>query len=518
MGSEPSHPVPPVVPPLFSPLVLLALGLLLRAVPGREPEERWSWRLDGGLMLLALLAGGGLYLWLSAYHVRAGYSVSDFPEHCATMAAGIQGRWDDWTVNRSVLAGLPSVWAGRRVGVLDGLLAGAVFGAGLTAAALYLWARALHGRVAGIAAVVLGGAVAPVALLARTLSFYPTSTGLFCLSCALAAAAVRWRHSLWALAVGGVGVGLALLVDVRGLVWALALLPAVAGVALLDKPWRVPLRLLVVALPLWASFQLGPRAYVEGHVTLEVQANVVRMLQERDDPAAARFAGWAPTGGFVWGRSPVEGLPDTLRTLWWYREVAAARAGREQGENYRLATQVAPWGAVVSVAALLAAWTLRRRPLLVLAGLATVAPFVAAWQGAIGIQRAHLRFLSSSMPFVALLLGLALAALAVGPVLRPTPRRGGGPPVPRPGPARAGVVTLALLLLVLGVVPSWLSPVAPWRRTVLHEDGGVAELWGQVRSPRPQERFRTCVEQLRLDSEAGRPRWIRPVDGKGAPL
>lgn len=501
---------------LLTPPLLLLAPLLLRLVPGRPLDERWSWRIDPPLALLVGVVAAATCWRLGLFHVRAGFSVADFPEHCTTTAAGIREQWDHWTRNRTVIVGLPAVLAGRRVGIIDGLVAGSVVGTVLTGAGLYLWGRALHGRLAGVAAALLLGTAAPLAMMPRTLSFYPMIAGLLVLASALTAVAVRWRGSAAALALGGAGVGLALLTDVRGFIWALALLPAVVGVALLAHPRRWPLRLAAVLLPLWLSFQLGPKVTTPDHTPLEVQSNFVRMLQERGDPVGARYGRWEPKSGFVWGRTPLSELPETVRTILWYRKVAASRTLLEPDEAQRVAEQVQPWWPVMGGAALLALVGLRRRPLLVLGALATVAPFFAAYQGAAGIQRAHLRFLTSAMPFLPLLLGLAVATIACGALpRRQPPPRGGPPPARRRVPWRLLAAAVLLELIALGAVPTWLSPIAPWRRTLLHEDGGLVRLWGETISGRPSPSSQPCTSQLSQDLDAGRPRWVWPTDSQG---
>jgi len=507
---------------LLTPPALLLVALALRLVPGgRTDEAPWSWWLDGLLTVAAAVVLAASCWRLGLFHVRTGYSVADFPEHCSTMAAGILGQLQHWTRNRTLLVGWPAVLAGRRVGVIDGLIAGSVVGALLTGAGLYVWGRALHGRLAGVAAALLAGAVAPLTLLPRTLSFYPMIAGLLVVSCALASVAVRWRRHLVALLLGGVGVGLALLVDVRGFVWACALLPAVAGVALLDRPTRVPVRLLAVLLPLWASYQLGPKLVTPDHAPLEVQANVVRMLRERNDPAAARWVNWQPQTGFVWGLSDLRDLPETVRTLRWYHDVAASRSQREPDEEMRLEQQIEPWLPVLAVAGIIGLAGLLRQPLRLLAALATLAPFVAAFEGAIGIEQVHQRFLTSSMPFVPLVLGLAVAALVEGPLRGASAMRAqpGAPPRRRRHRAwRFLVASVVLELMVLGAIPSWLSPVAPWRRTMLHEDGGFQRLWTEMMTGHVSPSSQPCTLQLARDLQAGRPRFVVPADGQGNPL
>ena len=101
-------------------------------------------------------------------------------------------------------------------------------------------------------------------VLGRTLTFYPEIVGVSVLASALCVLALR-TGKLWAVLASGVGIGLVLLMDVRGLVWAPAMLVTVAIAVLTQGTWRRRgLGLGLLALPLILSNTLGDRAFLPG--------------------------------------------------------------------------------------------------------------------------------------------------------------------------------------------------------------------------------------------------------------
>ncbi|MEY3209950.1 MAG: hypothetical protein RIT28_431, partial [Pseudomonadota bacterium] len=274
--------------------LLLGFVLALRALPtARGEEDAWRWRLDGPLLLGAGLVSGALQsTWLAGFASAGGQlATSDFGDWCAAVATVAEGDAARYPAHRARLTAELLAPLARRVGVADAILWGATISGGALASALYLWGRALHGRVAGLAASAFVGAVPPVLLLSRTASFYPEATALFAWGMALATAAARWPKARTLLGAG-IGLGLCLLVELRGLIWALPGL-GVAGLGLLLGPWRpawsAPLRLVALLIPLALAWSLGPWAYHERTGSLEEQADVRQRLHElgHDDP---RFA------------------------------------------------------------------------------------------------------------------------------------------------------------------------------------------------------------------------------------
>ncbi len=443
-------------------LVLAGLLALARFLPGEGPPG-WRWRVDGPLLLASGLALAALAAWLVPYvFVGGGWSASDFGEYCDAVMAAAGSPEAAWSRNRSrLLTALLGLLARGTGGPLAAMAWGSLASVAVLGASLYLWGRSLAGRTAGVAAAVLAGASGELTTLVHTLSFYPEIVAATVLCAATAAAAARFRTP-GAFLLAGLGSGLVLLVDLRGLLWAA---PAVAVVALVGLAEGLRRRsaiapvvaLLALLLPLDASFFAGRLAYGPDQASLEEMSDVrVQLLQKGIDYAPFRVP-VDPHSRFVWGRTRLADLPDTvihLRNL--RRSIPEGIVDPARVREYR-ATLWRGWGWPLVAAGALAVLGLARRPRLLLALAATLAPFAATAAGAIDLKPWESRFLGTAMPGAALLLGLGAGVLA-GSLPRDA-RSDARARLPWRPVAVGGV----LAVHVLGVVPGHFSPLAGWR-------------------------------------------------------
>jgi hypothetical protein len=368
---------------------------------------------------------------------------SDYGEHCAAVT---QTAWDlgSGSTKRGhavawLLAGPTRWW-----GVPGGLLVGASASLAATAAGLFAWGRALGGRVAGVVAALGCVAVGPVAENVFTASFAPALLAAVVWASAGAAIAVRWPTPA-GLAVGLAGATAALVVDVRTLPWGLAALTLVllaAGWALTDaKPWRPA---LVVVVGLGLSLLIGRWALPQDTLSLAAQLDMTRMqrLRELGQPMTPLVQ-----GGWTWGRL---GFVAELQDLMTVAGAMPADAAALEGVERTRTGGLLPWLPVLGLAPL-GLVALRSRPLQGLAAGVMAVPFVLALWHAGTAQEAP-RFLALGLP-----IGVLGVALLVGEVLGPSPLSGWK------ALGRSGLAALALVVLVTGLVPSWLSPKAAWR-------------------------------------------------------
>ncbi len=449
-------------------LPLVALPLLLRLVPWRRTEDRWRTPVDLGLALCCGLIVLGLAQWMDGFHLRGGGAVgSDFSEYCLSTDAVRDGEWNRYSGNRSALVGwLPGTLA-RSLGVIGGLRVGAALSTGLIGAGIFLWARSLGGRLAGLLSALFFGAVGPLVLLPRTLSFYPETVAAFVGSAAGAAAAMRWRSGP-ALLLGGVGTALALSADVRGLFWALPALGLSLLAACVPPDWRrrrawlwLPLRLALVLGPVALSYPLaGARLFRPDAPTLEAQ--VAGFQADRQRALGLPVDRRPIPEGYLWGQSDPLEIPETLRALVAMRARIPDAVRRFPETVFGRYVHIEPWYGLIGGALAVAALGLARWPwrLMALAGLL---PFFVVLRNTADFL-VYLRYLQA--PMAAFPVILALAGVSLG--FAPLPGIGGGREEPGRWRwadwARPALGLLAAALVVLGVVPSALSPVASWRR------------------------------------------------------
>ena len=304
----------------------------------------------------------------------------------AAIRDGTPSIYPQRTPTAGALPGLLS----RSLGIVDGLLVGALLSTAAVIGAVALWARALAGPAAAVAAAVLVVGFAPLTVLPRFVHFYPEVIAALTGCMALCVVALRWPG--WASALlAGVGVSAALLIDGRGLLWALAGLPvAVIGA----RRWSL-LTLAVVA----ASYPLAGRLLPARTPRLETQ--VAWFVQD--------LGGAAPPlvrqeSQFLWGHSALSDLPATIGYL------LSASAPMAPGNAALRALHVEPWLPVLALGLLAALWGLRQTPWRLGALLLTVLPFAAALYGAATGQISP-RHLAMAWPFAPVVLGIGLAAV-----------------------------------------------------------------------------------------------------------
>ena len=492
---------------LASPLLLLLLALGLRLLPLRsDPLEPWSTSVDLSLGLGLGLATAAVKAWyLAVFAMTDGTDVFDLPDICITVEA--LRSWDLQAVVRQPVSALLPTLLSYPLGLFDGVAAGALISSAVLGAALYLWGRALLGRAAGVAAAVFSCALNPQVVMTRQLTFYPESVAAFGLCAAGAAAALRWR-SLPALGLAGAGVGLALAAEHSGLIFGLVPLGVALAVALRAPRRRLPLRLAVLFAPIllsWVGARVvtppGMRTFEDksaiytidnvGHpltnpfeIANENDNSLLMTLRRRVYPRDLfRYNSFEQRQGYHWGRSGPLGMARALATVALLsqeepsaevRSIAGARWDTQKNR----ARHVAPWVPVVLVSLALVVLALWCRRWELVGLLLLLAPFAALLVHTASTQVFPKTLMAPMMP-IPVVLGVAWVALARrGPDGRflPSPffrliskraaRDAASPPARPGGAVRAAAILLPgalAALLVLGVVPGWLSPTATWR-------------------------------------------------------
>lgn len=392
-----------------APLLVL---VVLRALPKGEAEARHP-RLAEAVGVLAALAVG---TWNVAqvggwFLSPAVLTASDFTQYCHAAIDMGRGAVEEVATSRSRFAAWLPGQLVSSVGVLDALWLGSTLpGVLLLHLGTYLWARALHSRAAGIAAVIAIGFVPPVVTMTRTVTFYPALVGCTAMATGLAVAAVRWPRAPF-LVGGAVACALLPLLDVRGLLWAPAPL-FLLGVGVVRASWRAR---GVAALALFVAFEgswyAGQFAYPARAQGMEAQAWFYADEAVRSAGLQAEFTYPPVGGGFVWGRTPIGTLPSTFAALREISEaippgVRTARAAME-GRTRNLM----PLLPLAAAAGLAAAGALVRAPLRLGALLASMAPYAVMVAQAAAII-AHPRYLGSGLAGLPVLVGVAAAALS----------------------------------------------------------------------------------------------------------
>ena len=446
----------------------------------------------------------GLGFWwladtdLARAHMLDSWNTADLSDYCNAILH-LNGDTDvPWSIKRSKITGWLAAPLAQTEGIMTALRTSSAAAAILVGGGMYLWARAVAGRTAGALAVVAGLALGPLVLLSRILTFYPMVAAFLVVGAALATAGIVSKHPKH-LALTGAGMGLALLADVRGLVWA-----APWGLAALWAIWRSSDRSTALRWfvgPLAASYLVARWSFPADAVSLEAQMDVRPLLHMYGSDHPAHQPPWGTGGGFVWGRT----WPWEWVTTAAFMVKQLAVPGLEGfpppvarfAANNHMTPLVPVWFASAAVAAV-ALW---RKPRALVALLATVAPFAVAFHGQANLAEIRVRFLCQILPGLAVLVGVALSSAvhAVPPLWGRTRWFG----------VRGAAVVAFAALAVTGKVSTDASPWARWRRPwpvvsellVMHPDAQV--------SNEVSERKRPCARALAADAEAGH--WIPPL-------
>ena len=122
----------------------------------------------GAALLGTLLSSA----WMTRYFLfRFSLTASDFGQYCESLGAFRGGDLALWAKQRSLVAGTLPGLLSDSLGIVDALLVGALISHVVMGFGIYLWARAAHSRLAGLVAVMLASAVAPLVHLGRTITF-----------------------------------------------------------------------------------------------------------------------------------------------------------------------------------------------------------------------------------------------------------------------------------------------------------------------------------------------------------
>jgi hypothetical protein len=411
--------------------------------------------------------------------------------------------------DRSFLAGwLPAILAAK-VGVVDGLGWTAALSMIVLGTGLYTWARAIHSRWAGVYTLVFALSMAPIVVLGRTLTFYPEYVAVFCLSAGLVCVALRYRNLL-NLGIAALSVGLCLLIDVRGIVWAAPSFVALCLVYLPQGRKKGALHALVLFCALGLSWWAGRYAYSADHTSLDDQANPVRLYNEHKAFGAPMLVEPGPKDipNFVWGRTPLQDIPETLFKLTQDTQKIAPLLSDAKRTRFGRENHFDPWYPVVLPLLFLGLVSLRKRRPSLIGITATSLPFLVVLYHASTLEFTT-RFASSAMPVLAIFSGLGLAVLWGQPHSALAPPADASAKASRFARSWPNWVRLAVLIsLVSGLIPSYLSPRADWR-VPLETDREVEAMRTGALGGRMPEAWGSedCVEGIRSDWQNG----LRPL-------
>ena len=380
-------------------LCLVLISVILHHFKKRIPDASEKWT----PLLLCLGIGGAL--WLAHYRFSLWYLepwpalASDFVQYCDAILASEKDLSPRFTQRSPIVAQLVS-WGTIHLGIVDGLVISNMLAFVILCLGIALWSSLAGNRFSALLSVPLVLSFAPMTLMSRMLDFYPIYAAVWTLSSGLSALSLKKMNPIWA----AVGASLALLVDPRGLLWALCALAIALGVVIKKGRWFH----VFLFLPLIFSYGLAHQLIPENAPSLELQA--WWFAQERAgifDPKPIPLS-HTP---FVWGHSPILHIPQTLWTLMTLSSPELLPA-HQTGLAQERMVYVFPKLFLLVGLGLMVSWFQKTRPstqsLLIL--FLPALPFVLAlWQ--LSTSQIAIRRLLLAWPFAVVLLGYGLSQL-----------------------------------------------------------------------------------------------------------
>lgn len=500
-------------------MVPLGIGALLPRNYRSSPFQWWDLPFS---FLLAMVSTVAAAVYFSKFHLTGSpFSQSDFSQYCEVVDAARRHLRDTDSPHRSWLVGvllspIVEVW-----GIRDGLAMGSAIATTLVGVGLYLWGFAVGGRMAALLSVLLLPAVPCLTLLPRMLSFYPEFCGIVALVCGSTAMAIRLQNSRWVLTAASM-VGIAMLIDLKALLWILLPLLAIFIVAAIETTVkRALLRVLAVAAILTLSWKLGSWVWpsdmggtLEGQMSSYVGDIIQRNTgdehgrQIASDPAVC---GFSPTLGFRWGTGSPLDIPRTLNCL---RKLQALIPEKVLENSWILerkayyVTPLFPWVGICGLISMvgLGFQAVQRKTLLRLAALLVPLPPMLLSLQAAAAQEADPRRLVTSLLFLPVFTGVFFTILfrwQGGAVTERLPMPRWSKRVLKPWALNLILVGMVELFL-FGILPSFLSPAASWRVPFLSEQEKV--LYGIANTGKDDQ---NCVSAIQRDLAEGQPNLSR---------
>jgi len=336
-------------------------------------------------------------LYLYPFHLKLSYLDTDFVDYCIAVAT-----FDDpnrlFPPKRSKLAGLiPWMWS-TQFGVLKGLSLGAASCFIGCCLITFQWGKR-YSAGTGYLALAIFLSMSPALATSRMLNFYPEICFFLLLGAYLVSTAMHHKTMLSFL-MGGIGVAMSILCDVRGLIWGLIYIPILLAFSYPSANWVVRCkRVGAILVPIWLSWFVGWWNSHPYSTSLIRQSDLRPLLDELQSSGQMTYNYPAE---FVWGYGNPIDLPANLLFLWNQQGHSLPQELSTTTSTYWLISTI-----IIGLSCAILLWKKREEwPLLLV-----LIPFALAFWS-IGSQvESHVRFYSQSLPVFAVPIALSLCLL-----------------------------------------------------------------------------------------------------------
>lgn len=473
--------------------------------PRSQDTQRSQYRFG---LVVALILGLST-LWSSAWYTTVSFFESDFAEYCVAVIE-LDGDFTqaDIPPKRTRLAALLPALLSKLTGIMNGFALSSMVTTVLAFVFVFVWATALGGVGAGMYSVGILSLMTPMVLMPRFLTFYPPIVLVTIFAAAGLALWGRFRTPITAL-MCGLGVAACLLIDVRGVVWAVPFW--IGGVCLLSFNVKAQniLSALLLHIPIWGSWFGGWWSYSSNASSLEKQLDVRPLYVGFDELNPLFQPPWTVDSGFVWGWFEPTQIVDTVRFIWIQRSYPVP----EEFLKWQLTAdgprdEMAFWTLAMGLGVLCSLGTMFYRTFgkgkteRILLLLCTLSPFLLLFHSLQSMVEQHIRFTMHTMPGVAVAIGIGMA-------IRPPSKFGLKLWYRVPTRLRTAIWFIAVVALVYGIHFAQVSPFyakAEWRhawRLNATDWSRMVNMQQSVAELKPYEQV--CATKLRTDEQAVKP-------------
>ena len=392
--------------------------------------------------------------WLSGFWIKGSVLHSDFLEYCTGTSApfvlttGISSK-------RSMLPMILPRMLYEQWGVFDALAIASIISLSLSTWCIAIWARIIGGRTAGYVALFSTLCLGPLCLTGHFISSYPEMSLCFVLGAMTTSLAITFpRHKTIALA--GIGIGLTLLADARGLLWGLSYIGLLCLRILFHRK-RISLFLVLFGI-LYVSWLCGRLVYIPEAIGLEEQVDFRPMIHTVLGEQSPYSPPFRYSSRWVWGLVPPQEARHTLKFL--YEQTLLSVPSFEVSDEIRTARTLGyNYFTLSLISFALVICLLWKHPTKLLA-LGTCIPFLLGLYGSLSMLENHARFFLNTLPALALLLALCWSQVGIGK-----------------GRWKTTLLSISLWLgILLGILPSPLSPTAQWQHRFSGSDPYFSEI------------------------------------------
>ncbi len=475
-------------------LLLFALLSFCIGLPSIYKKiRRWWAEFLLALFLGIVFAVLGSY-WLSLFHLDGDFIQSDFLEYC-TGVASPHHQSTGVSSKRSTLPLFIPRYFYQYFEIFDALAVGAIFSMACIGSLFYYWGRLLGNRIwSGICVVFAACTLGPLTLIGHHLTSYPEMTLCFVL-CAVTTTQAICKPALWTHMIGGIGIGIALLADARGVFWAFPMFDGIM-VHCVFIMWRENFKkglLLIVScgFPIIYSWFLGNYFFVPQAIGFEEQVDIRPMLYRFLGSASGYEPAYSYESRWVWGLESPLTIFDTVSFLLEQGTIdvpdqlsnrSEVEVGRKLARTY---LEISLLSLVCSCFYLYTkdgkrCWAL----------LCSCMPFVVALYGNQSLLENHSRFYFQTLPATAVCMGLCWSII--------------GQYIERRNPLWYIPQLTLVVCIVLGIQKTPLSPQASWQIRWTNSDASMNQ-WiqayqdGEMNKDSNLRHCRRALQMVELD-------------------